>query len=240
MSFGAFSQRGFGGGAPVPPFGLLWQDSGIVESPAVAWNNVGSSHQLALKPGEPAVSVVTWRAGKRAIVSGGDRLQKNDVAFVESTSCLWLFALQIPPDAPSFSGIGPSSTSSAVHVNKNFPLYFKSGTVIGSQPSSSNRDSSLDMSPYYGLDAVITVRQAAAGIRFSMFIDTVGPVVTTASGEAPTVGQGGLSGGGWHDMGGEYPYPIGMIAYMDGSVSDGDQDAARDWAALSQYAMAGA
>jgi hypothetical protein len=183
--------------------------------------------------------VTTWR-GKQAILSAGDRVQKNDTAFVASTSCLWLFALQIPPDAPSFSGIGPSSTSSAVHANKNFPLYFKSGTVIGSQPSTSNRDSSLDMSPYYGLDAVITVRQAAAGIRFSMWIDGVGEVITTASGEAPSVGQGGMSAGGWHDMGGEYPYPIGMIAYTDGVLSDGDQDAARDWAALSQYAMAGA
>jgi hypothetical protein len=224
------------GGPTLPAFAYRWPDTGLAAGPV--WTNVGGGFVMAKRVAEDDVSIVTWR-GKNALLSAGHRLQNDTESLGSSTARTWLFALQIPADAPGFSGVGPTSTSSAVHVNKNFPLYFKDGNVIGSQPATSNRDSPLDMSPYYGLDAIIVVRQQASGIRFSMWIDGVGAVVTTASGEAPAAGQGGMSAGGWHDMGGEYAYPIGHIAQEPVGLSDEAMDAARDLAAI-YFTMAGA
>lgn len=230
----------------MPAFDFLFYDAGVMTGSPVSWQASvwppPTQPDLADDEVGGSVSVATWRNGRRAFTqSGTARLQDGTAPEFGDpsapTAMTWLFALQIPDSSGAFAGVGPCSTVNT--PGKNFPLYFKSSTVIGSQPSSSNRDSALDMSPYYGLDAVITVRQAAAGIRFSMWIDGVGEVVTTASGEATATNQAGLAICGWTGSGGEFPFPIGMVACFYSALSDGDQDAARDWAA-EYFAIPGA
>lgn len=223
-----------------PAFEVVYENVGIVSaegdpSDYERWresDNLGGSSS-AWDLGNPLLdaTIAAWRNGRRAVTHNtqaeGD---PGTIILSAVTERTWLFALRIPPDAGSFAGVGPTSTANV--SGKNFPLYFKASTVIGSQPSASNRDSALDMSPYYGLDAVISVRQSAAGIRFSMRIQGVsGRVITTASGEAADASQNGWSAGGWYGGGGDYPYPIALMGVISGALSDADQDEAVDWAA---------
>jgi hypothetical protein len=239
MSFGAFSRRGLGGGNPNPfarpTFEVVFEDSGL-NAPGGsfdAWQPTG--HPVGWSViGAGGAPVSTWRNGKRACSFGGLLAQNiggtGAIELSAVTERTWYFALQIPPDAGGFSGVGPTST--ADETGKNFPLYFKSSTVIGSQPSASNRDSALDMSPYYGLDAIISVRQSATGIRFSMRIDGVsGRVTTTASGEACASESNGWSMGGWFGGGGGFAGPLALSGVVSGALSDADQDEGVDYLA---------
>lgn len=234
-----------GGGTPSPPFDWLFMPSGLAVGPPARWD-AAVWHQpvqpTLAKSVSGTVSIATWRNGQNAATQGSSgRLDTGQAPEFGAPSApagmTWLFALQIPASAGDFTGIGPCSTQNS--TGKNFPLYFKSSTVIGSQPSTSNQDSSLDMTPYYGLDAIITVRQQASGIRFSMWIDGVGEVITTAAGQATHPDTSGLTICAWDGTGGEYPFPIGMVGGFLSVLSDGDQDATRDWAA-EQFAIPGA
>lgn len=220
--------------APVNPFArpafeMVFEDAGI-DAPGDSYADWTDTENGWVLTGAGTSPVAIWRNGKRAVTLGDSTENAVDVVLSTVTERTWLFALRIPPNAGAFAGVGPGSTGDI--SGKNFPLYFKSSTVIGSQPSASNRDSSLDLSPYYGLDAVISVRQAASGIRFSMRIEGVsGRVTTTASGEACASTSTGWAGGGWFGGGGEYPYPIALMGVISGALSDADQEEAVDWAA---------
>lgn len=234
--------------ATVPDFDFLFEDAGFSEGSPNAWvatiwpgQPIATQPSLADSEDSGSVAIATWRNGKRAATqSGGARLDVGDAPDFgdpsASTELTWLFALTIP--SAGGTGIGPCSTQISA---KNFPLYFKNNSpvIMGSQPSASNRDSALDLTPYYGLDAIITVRQSASGIRFSMWIDGVGEVVTTAAGEASSASQSGLAICGWFGGGGEFPLPIGMVGCFFSALSDAEQDDARDWAA-QYFAIPGA
>lgn len=213
-----------------PAFEVVFEDAGI-SAPGGSYANWTDTITSEVLIGGGTSPVSTWRGGKRAVEFGAR--SEHITAFLALsavTARTWYFALRIPPNAGAFSGVGPTSTANT--PNKNFPIAFKSGNVITTQPATSNRDSSLDMSPYYGLDAIISVRQAAAGIRFSMRIEGVsGRVVTTAAGEAAATDQAGWSAGGWYGGGGGYPYPIALMGVVSGALSDADQDEGVDWAA---------
>lgn len=237
MSFGAFARRGFGGAAANPfarpAFEYVFEDAGI-DAPGGSYSDWTDTVQGGVVLGGGTSPVALWRNGKRAVEFGAQSdnggTGPKAITLAAVTARTWYFALQIPPNAGAFAGVGPTSTANA--TGKNFPLYFKGSTVIGSQPSASNRDSSLDMSPYYGLDAVISVRQSASGIRFSMRIEGIsGRVVTTAPGEACNPSSLGCSMGGWYGGGGGFPFPLALGGTVPSELSDADQDEGVDWAA---------